>query len=842
MNHSRRFIGIMIIMIFLSSFIAYAADTKAPEKGAVNKLIEDNKIGITPKPAKETVTDKMKQTPGSADYYVSSKNNRIIPLIKGELKIKDVVVSAKDLQAEGYVQNKYLTSNIYEDIKKADSFRVEADGSINYWGKSTQEWSRGLKEYKTTIRTENKLSANGELRRTVEEYVLDKASKLHKELSEADKKANLGYQVSKVELVIDKKTGQLKRKIKNQYYQGNKIGSTEEVFIAGKWNTIFNVMQDKDTFKSYTLDNDGNFIDLAVEQIGEDYLKVSNDLLAWEVIEDATTQDKENAEMDRGKKLLELNEAKRYSESAEQVYNYVLEEYRDAEAKYQNSQILYQNTLASIEADKAYETAVTAYTKALTEFDKAQEATTTAKPGEEYQKAKQAFYEAETKLEQAKENEYKAKLEVMKADAERTLDTIEEAKKLLDQDKVKLEIAEENEDIARFDSATADEDLAIATALFEEAKKVLEDAAKEQGLSRESIKKLNTELDALLAKAKTTGKALTFDELYDALLAKKGLTPAMKKMLEKAKQKMITIYLTLPVSVGKKISAMGTWRFLGVLTHSFNQYKGFAYLSALIFDSDYLQEAAKRKQEIQDKFCVIGGLKECWTSHICEGFISSSPSNYMLTKGPDTAAPMGAALLVGERSDSIEFKGLTRQELVDLFGEQTFIDGVKVDFTDPKLDIKKMEVITMWLYNAQMRVNNPLDRDLHVNVEFRGPERRARWFSDWKYLKPGQGATRHFIKYSTTDYNQICLVFKEKIDEFVQDYEDLWARTILGGIGSITGGLLPAAMQWTDADFPGAKSEYCVPFAGAGPASTMDSRNLAANNLQSEDAEDGTLI
>ncbi len=294
---------------------------------------------------------------------------------------------------------------------------------------------------------------------------------------------------------------------------------------------------------------------------------------------------------------------------------------------------------------------------------------------------------------------------------------------------------------------------------------------------------------------------------------------------------------------GYKLRIMDVWRIAGSFVHAFNAYKGLAKLGALIFDPDDLARVQKRKQEIQEQFCVIGGLAQCVTSLICEGWtLKPDADNFVLTKGPDNGVPTGTALIVGERSNPIQFKTTDRQELIDLLGDYAYINGVKVDFATA--DLSKLGTLTMWLYSANLRVNNPLNKDLHVNIEFRGPEKKGRWYSDWRKVKKGEGVTKSFIKYSTTDYNQICIIFKENIEEFLTStYETLWLKTVAsgawmltgiatGGAGIAVGPGLPGIMHWTDTiPLKDYKSEYCSYFVGAGKASSMDGNKPAANAL-----------
>ena len=338
------------------------------------------------------------------------------------------------------------------------------------------------------------------------------------------------------------------------------------------------------------------------------------------------------------------------------------------------------------------------------------------------------------------------------------------------------------------------------------------------------------------------------------------------------RNKFIDDYTASTASIANKISTMGFWRFMGTAVHAFNEYKGIATLSALGLSAlgiEWFNEEkiAKRKKQLQEDFCVIGGLKECVSSMICDGYFKTKSKNYIVAAQGPEGIPVMAASIVAERSDKISFKGETRENLVNLFGEYTYINGEKVDFTDPSLDLKNLN-IDMWLYHAQFRINNPLDKDLHVNILFTGPDRSAKWFSDWRKVPKGESANKNILKYSTTNYTQVCLLFKEDIKEQQRGWvgED-WGGLGLGvgavlltlfpemagagvGLSLLTAGgvSIPLFAFYSEneegifSDYPHVKSVFCSPIKGAGPPTSIRGHEDAADALLDQGQGDGEEI
>ena len=122
--------------------------------------------------------------------------------------------------------------------------------------------------------------------------------------------------------------------------------------------------------------------------------------------------------------------------------------------------------------------------------------------------------------------------------------------------------------------------------------------------------------------------------------------------------------------------------------------------------------------------------------------------------------------VVGERSNPITFKGLPRQDFIDIFGNSTYIQGRQFDFTnDADYNTAKTLPLTMWLYRFQYFVSNPLQERINYNIHLTG-ERTAPWFPDWQPLEAGETKTDIKLKYSLTRYDNVCVVLDRDIPRF----------------------------------------------------------------------------
>lgn len=289
-----------------------------------------------------------------------------------------------------------------------------------------------------------------------------------------------------------------------------------------------------------------------------------------------------------------------------------------------------------------------------------------------------------------------------------------------------------------------------------------------------------------------------------------------KESRELFRKNFIDDYIQQPFSPGNKLSTMGFLQSLGVTLHAFNEYQGISKLTGLLWDYVSEEKVAERLAQLQEDFCVLGGLKQCFTSVLCDVFQSggkyfeTGSDNYILAEESKEGYHEFVASINGEVSDKISFKGMSRTQLIELFGESTYVDGEKIDLTDATIDTSKLP-FEMWLYNVQLAVNNPKDSAIHVNIEFRGPNRRARWFNTWRTVEKGLSVDKKIIKYSSSEYTQVCILFKEAI-----------ARKQAG----VTQGSL-----WIN--------EFCTPLEGAGAATSIEGRYNAAQALEDQETTTG---
>jgi hypothetical protein len=297
----------------------------------------------------------------------------------------------------------------------------------------------------------------------------------------------------------------------------------------------------------------------------------------------------------------------------------------------------------------------------------------------------------------------------------------------------------------------------------------------------------------------------------------KASTPEEKERREKFRKAEIDKVMAGPFAISTKLSTMGFWRALGTYVHAFNAYKGIASLTGLIWDWMSDEEVAKRKKALQDKFCVIGSTSECLTSIMCNEYFPSKPKNYMLVTNWNKEIPLIPASIVGERSDEINFKGETRENLIEWLGNRIFLDGEFINLTDPSIDTRSLP-ITVWLYNVQLSVKNQLDKDIYLNVEFRGPQRNAKWYSEWRVVEKGETRSKKILRYSTTEYDKVCFIFKEGISKYEPGGKYSYLFAILN-----------------DKKFP--VYEFCSPLAGAGDPSTLKYDSKDFNEITTTEGE-----
>lgn len=221
---------------------------------------------------------------------------------------------------------------------------------------------------------------------------------------------------------------------------------------------------------------------------------------------------------------------------------------------------------------------------------------------------------------------------------------------------------------------------------------------------------------------------------------------------------------------GDAVKTLTFWQNAGTFIRAYYEFAGLRQLTSMIWPG-YDAEVQARKERIQQQFCLAAGITNCVTSTICGTIYDISSDNVLAGRGPG-GQYVSSAALNAERSLPIEVEGMTRQQLIDLFGNATVIKGVWINLTDPKFDPKILGRMKLRLYHVQFSVTNNIegDKDLHYNIVFKKvpqglnssygiPVAQARWWS------ADQNATRletkrdDIYKFSGTEYSDVCLTF-----------------------------------------------------------------------------------
>jgi len=262
------------------------------------------------------------------------------------------------------------------------------------------------------------------------------------------------------------------------------------------------------------------------------------------------------------------------------------------------------------------------------------------------------------------------------------------------------------------------------------------------------------------------------------------------------------------------------WRTFGTLLQGYQQYRGLLRLTSLFGDEFSRERVEQRKQELSESLCVIGGLGRCLESAVCNAWMDYDPGeSAVITKDLHDAPAIGA-MVKGYKVGPITVRGVPTTQLKSWFGNATFIDGQWYDLSDPAFDSSTLPDVNLYFYYVQFAMNNPSvpestggaegpiqEGTRSFNLHFIG-EREAKWWSQAQDLAIGQQARDTVKKYSTTNYDRVCLRFNPPFD-------------IASGDGSFTFGGW-SGVGW--GSHGGAASEACdtlVSYAGA-PTSVTD--------------------
>ncbi|MEM3154318.1 MAG: hypothetical protein QW165_01990 [Candidatus Woesearchaeota archaeon] len=217
-----------------------------------------------------------------------------------------------------------------------------------------------------------------------------------------------------------------------------------------------------------------------------------------------------------------------------------------------------------------------------------------------------------------------------------------------------------------------------------------------------------------------------------------------------------------------------TWQKVGRVIRAYYEYAGLRQLTSLFWPK-YEKEVQERKNRIQQQFCLAAGITNCAVSTICGNIYKISADNVLAGRGPGGRF-VSSASLNAERSQAIEVEGMTRQQMLDLFGNYTVIKGVLINLTNPAFDPRVLGKIKLRLYHVQYSVTNNAEneKDLNYNLIFRRvgealnssygtPIAQARWWKNDQSIKYLETARDDIYKFSATEYNAVCLTFDPRL-------------------------------------------------------------------------------
>ncbi|RMD57583.1 hypothetical protein D6825_03600 [Candidatus Woesearchaeota archaeon] len=228
---------------------------------------------------------------------------------------------------------------------------------------------------------------------------------------------------------------------------------------------------------------------------------------------------------------------------------------------------------------------------------------------------------------------------------------------------------------------------------------------------------------------------------------------------------------------------------VGLALRAYNQYSGLIALTNLAW-GDW---AANNRERLVQSFCLAAGIQNCLVSSICGQIHEITPNNVLAGRGP-TGQYVSSAVINAERTQPVILEGVSRQQLIDIFGNQTVINGVLYDISNPNFDPSILGKLNLRLYHVQYSITNNAQeqRDLRWNIEFRRtrPEKRettlpasleevenypawartistaygepynsAKWFRPDETLEYADTTTDNIYKWSTNEWDTACLIF-----------------------------------------------------------------------------------
>ncbi len=248
-------------------------------------------------------------------------------------------------------------------------------------------------------------------------------------------------------------------------------------------------------------------------------------------------------------------------------------------------------------------------------------------------------------------------------------------------------------------------------------------------------------------------------------------TEEQKKEASKQIDRANVAYVNSGAAGWNAFKILGTARVMGRFMRAYDEYSGLRQYSAIGLGS-YEAQVQERKMKIQQEFCLASGITNCIVSTICGKRYPIKSDNVVAGRGPGGQF-VTSAVLNGERSLAIEIEGLTRQQLMDMFGNQTVIAGRLINLTDPKFDPKVLGKMKLRMYHVQYQITNNVKsgKEMHYNIEFRkgtqasnssyGPVvKQAKWYNPDKGLEFQKSAKEDLYKFSATEYSDVCLTFE----------------------------------------------------------------------------------
>jgi hypothetical protein len=171
----------------------------------------------------------------------------------------------------------------------------------------------------------------------------------------------------------------------------------------------------------------------------------------------------------------------------------------------------------------------------------------------------------------------------------------------------------------------------------------------------------------------------------------------------------------------------------------FEEYKGLAGWSSLIFDKAWLQGW---QDEINRVMCDTLGIagNQCWASKICATYSDiKPPRNGVLYTNPMLGPLRPVAHIEGSKSAPIPTP-----------------NG------------------TLWVYTVTFSITNPTDKEMTYNVRFAGPQRSSTWWKQPQVIPKGGTASAlgasALIRQSSTQYDTVVLEFFPPIIDIDGDY------------------------------------------------------------------------